>query len=91
MHGIAADSLGARRIGDHGFALAQAHLHANLLVEDDDIRAAQRWLWQEIRLIAEPGGAAALAALTSGRYQAAPGERVGVILCGSNTDPAAAI
>lgn len=88
VDGIAADSLGARRIGDHGFALAQAHLHANLLVEDDDIRAAQRWLWQEMRLIAEAGGATALAALTSGRYQAAPGERVGVILCGGNTDPA---
>lgn len=84
--GIAADSLGARRIGNHGFALAQAHLHANLLVEDDDIRAAQRWLWREMRLIAEPGGATALAALISGRFQPAPGTRVGVILCGGNTD-----
>ncbi|WP_199720810.1 threonine/serine dehydratase [Azospirillum cavernae] len=88
VHGLAADSLGARRIGDHGFALAQAHLHASLLVEDDEIREAQRRLWQELRLVAEPGGAVALAALTSGRYQTGATERVGVILCGGNTDPA---
>jgi threonine dehydratase len=88
VQGLAADSLGARRIGDHGFALAQAHLHASLLVEDDEIREAQRRLWQELRLVAEPGGAVALAALTSGRYQTRAKERVGVILCGGNTDPA---
>lgn len=84
--GIAADALGASRIGEHGFALAQAYLHAMVLVEDDEIRAAQRRLWHGARVIAEPGGAAALAALTSGRYRPAPGERVGVIVCGANAD-----
>jgi len=56
-----------------------------VLVADDAIRAAQRLLWRELRLVAEPGGAAAMAALTSGHYRPAPGERVGVLLCGANT------
>ena len=84
--GIAADALGASRIGALGFALAQAHLHAMVLVDDAEIRAAQRQLWDAWRVIAEPGGAAAFAAVVSGRYRPAPGERVGVLVCGSNAD-----
>ena len=60
-----------------------------MLVPDDAITATQRLLWSELRLVAEPGGAAALAALVCGAYRPAKGERVAVIVCGSNTDPVA--
>lgn len=86
--GIAADSLGARRVGDLAFALARAHVERVVLVEDEAIRAAQRALWEAVRVVAEPGGAAALAAVTSGAYRPAAGERVAVVVCGGNTDPA---
>jgi threonine dehydratase len=56
-----------------------------VLVRDDDIRAAQQALWSTLRIVAEPGGAAALAALLSGAYRPAPGERVAVLVCGANT------
>ena len=82
--GLAADSLGARRVGQEGFALARAHVDGVVLVEDEDIAAAQAQLWDALRVAAEPGGAAALAALTSGRYKPAAGERVGVLVCGGN-------
>ncbi len=59
-----------------------------VLVPDGAIREAQRALWEAARVVAEPGGAAALAALLSGAYRPAPGERVGVLVCGGNTDPA---
>jgi threonine dehydratase len=86
--GIAADALGARRIGDLGFALAQ-RLHRSLLVSDAEIAAAQKQLWEMTRIVAEPGAAAAFAAVTSGRYVPAEGERVGVLICGGNADLAA--
>jgi threonine dehydratase len=86
--GLAADSLGARRIGRLAFALAQRFVERVVLVTDEEIRQTQRVLWDSLRLLAEPGGATALAALRSGKYQPRPGERVGVILCGGNTDPA---
>jgi threonine dehydratase len=86
--GIAADSLGARSVGELAFEIAQNFIERVVLVEDDAIRAAQHALWNELRVIAEPGGAAALAALHSGAYRPAPGERVGVLVCGGNTDPA---
>ncbi len=86
--GIAADSLGARRVGDLAFALAREFVDRVVLVPDDAIRAAQRVLWGELRIVAEPGGAAALAALVAGAYRPVPGERVGVLVCGGNTDPA---
>ncbi len=89
--GLAADALGARQVGDLPFAILKAAKPLSLLVSDDDVRDAQRFLWDNARLIAEPGGATALAALTSGIYKPAPGERVGVILCGANTDPAKAL
>lgn len=84
VSGIAADSLGARRIGELCFGVSH-HIERSILVSDDDIAAAQRTLWDVLRLVAEPGGAAALAALSSGRYKPAPTERVGVLLCGANT------
>ncbi|MGA9865968.1 MAG: threonine/serine dehydratase [Acetobacteraceae bacterium] len=86
--GIAADSLGAREVGALMFPIAQDHVSASVLVSDAAIAAAQRLLWDRMRLIAEPGGATALAALTSGAFTAPPGARVGVVVCGANTDPA---
>ncbi len=83
--GIAADSLAPRRIGEQVFPLAQRFVERVLLVEDDAIRRAQQTLWDALRIVAEPGGAAGLAALLSGRYRPAPGERVGVVLSGGNT------
>jgi threonine dehydratase len=83
--GIAADSLAPRRVGALMFPLAQSRLAAVVLVTDDAIRQAQVRLWDALRVVAEPGGAAALAALLSGRYRPAPGERVGVVVCGGNT------
>jgi threonine dehydratase len=87
VSGIAADSLGARRIGSIAFEIAQMHVEHVVLVEDADIIAARRLLWRDLRVVAEPGGAAATAALLSGRYVAAPGERVGILVCGANCHP----
>jgi threonine dehydratase len=83
--GIAADSLAPKRVGELMFPLAQAYVDRVLLVSDEAIQAAQQTLWNVLRVAAEPGGAAALAALLSGRYQPEPGERVGVLVCGGNT------
>jgi threonine dehydratase len=84
--GVAADSLGARRVGELMFPIAQKFVHRSLLVSDEQIVEAQRILWQQLRLIAEPGGATAFAALLSGVYKPHSGERVGVVMCGSNAD-----
>jgi threonine dehydratase len=86
--GLAADSLGSRRVGEIAHAIASRFVEHVLLVTDDAILEAQRRLWEEVRLIAEPGGAAALAAVTSGRYRPDPDEHVVVLVCGGNTDPA---
>lgn len=85
--GLAADSLGARQVGALMFPVAQRYVAAAVLVPDEAIRAAQHLLWDRFRLVAEPGGVTALAALTSGRFVPPPGARVGVVVCGSNTDP----
>lgn len=85
--GVAADSLGARRVGRIAFALAQANALTSVLVDDDAIVSAQLRLWSQLRVVAEPGGATALAALLSGAYRPQRGERVGVVVCGANTDP----
>ena len=69
------------------FPIAQAFVARAVLVPDEAIAAAQRLLWEQLRLIAEPGGATALAALTSGRFVPPAGARVGVVVCGGNTDP----
>ena len=86
--GIAADSLGAKRIGDLGWAATQAHVRDALLLSDDVIRAAQLWMWRELRLAVEPAAALPLAALHSGAYVPRPDEKVCLIICGANLDPA---
>ena len=86
--GIAVDSLGARRVGDLVYPLAARQVAAVVLTSDATIRDAQKALWRELRVAAEPGGAAALAALLSGAYRYTPGERIGVLVCGGNLDPA---
>jgi threonine dehydratase len=83
--GIAADSLAPRRVGELMFPIAQTYVSSVVLVPDDAIAAAQAALWKVLRVVAEPGGAAALAAVLSGRYPASRGERVGVLVCGGNT------
>ena len=83
--GIAADSLAPRRVGELMFPIAQKYANRVLLVPDNAIRGAQNALWQTLRIVAEPGGAAAFAALLLGQYEPANGERVGVLLCGANT------
>lgn len=85
--GVAADSLGARRVGDLAHAAAVEGVGAVLTVPEEAIVAAQRILWRELRLVVEPGGATALAALVSGAHRPAPGDRVVVVVCGANTDP----
>jgi threonine dehydratase len=84
--GIAADSLAPRRVGSLMFPIAQAFVADVVLVQDAAIREAQRWLWATLRIVVEPGGAAALSALLSSRYRPAPGERVAALLCGGNTE-----
>ena len=86
--GLAADSLGARTLGQIGFEIARRTGVQSVLVDDAAIQAAQRWLWERLRIVAEPGGAAALAAVLSGAWQAPAGSQVAVLLCGANTDPA---
>jgi threonine dehydratase len=86
--GIAADSLGAGQIGAVAWDVVRRYVDDAVVVSDEDIRAAQRAIWDDLRLIAEPGGAAAFAAIRSGAYRPARGERVAVAVCGSNCDPA---
>lgn len=82
---IAADSLAPKRVGELMFPIAQRFVDRVVQVTDDHIRSAQNMLWDTLRIVAEPGGAAALSALTGGRYQPQSGERVGVVVCGANT------
>jgi threonine dehydratase len=82
--GVAADSLAPKMIGSLMFPIAQKGVAESVLVTDDAIRDAQKALWEKLRLVAEPGGAAAFAALLSKRYVPKPGEKVAVLVCGSN-------
>ena len=86
---MAADSLVPRQVGALMFPIAQQHVDRVLLVEDDEIVQAQLLLWDTCRMLVEPGGAAAFAALLSGRYTPASDEHVAVILCGGNTQRSA--
>ena len=83
--GIAADSLAPKRVGELMFPLAQRWVGRVVLVSDEAIKESQKALWSTLRVVAEPGGAAAFAALLSGVYRVAAGERVGVLVCGANT------
>ena len=88
VSGIAADSLGAKRIGNLGWEATQAHVRDALLLTDESIRAAQLWLWKELKLAVEPAAALPLAALHSGRYVPRADEKVCLVICGANADPA---
>jgi threonine dehydratase len=89
--GVAADSLGARRLGSVPWEVVRRYVEDAVVVDDDEIRAAQQAIWQDLRLISEPGGAAAYAAIRSGAYRPGPTERVAVAICGSNADPASVV
>jgi len=91
VNSVAGDSLGAKRVGQMAFDIAKAAVDHVALVSDDAIREAQKILWSDFRIMSEPGGAAALAALLSGAYKPQRGERVGVLLCGANVDPTTVI
>jgi threonine dehydratase len=82
---VAADSLAPKRVGELVFPIASRFVDRVVLVSDEEILAAQRALWSTVRIVAEPGGAAAFAALFSHKYRPAPGERVAAIVCGGNT------
>lgn len=83
--GIAADSLAPARVGERMFPIAQRYVERVVLVADEAIQNAQQALWNTLRIVVEPGGAAAFAALLSGRYRYARGERVAVVVSGGNT------
>jgi threonine dehydratase len=83
--GLAADSLAPRRVGDRVFPIASNYVHSVVLVADDAITNAQKALWQMLRVVAEPGGAAAFSAMLCGAYTPEIGERVGVLVSGGNT------
>jgi threonine dehydratase len=86
VSGVAADSLGARRIGEIAFSMASRVTPTSVLVDDDAIVSARLRLWREYRIPAEHGAATAFAAISSGIYQPAAGERVAAVVCGANTD-----
>ena len=83
--GIASDALGARKIGEIPFSIARKHVAEAVLVSDEAILEARQRLWESLRIVAEPGGVASLAALLSAAYVPDMGERVGVVICGGNT------
>jgi threonine dehydratase len=83
--GVAADSLAPKRVGELMFPIARSFVDRSILVSDDEILMAQRALWQNVQIAAEPGGAAAFAALLSGKYAPAPDERIAILICGGNT------
>lgn len=85
--GIAADSLGARRVGNLAFEVMMNQGGRAVVVDDEAIRSAQRWLWDRLRVVAEPGGATALAVVLAGSWTAPEGAQVGVVVCGANCDP----
>lgn len=89
VSGLAADALGARRIGELAWPICRRFVAASHLVDDDAILAAQRRLWRELRLAVEPAAALPLAALAGGLVRPSAGERVALVLCGANLDPAA--
>jgi len=88
VSGIAADSLGAKRIGAIAWDVTQRHVKDALLLPDEATRSAQLWLWKQMKLAAEPAAALGLAALQSGAYQVQANEKVCLVICGANVDPA---
>jgi threonine dehydratase len=88
VSGVAADSLGARRLGSIAWEVARRTDVVGVLVDDADLVAARRQLWDRYRIVVEAGAAAPVAALVRGAYRPVTGERIAVVLCGANTDPA---
>ncbi len=88
VSGVAADSLGAKRIGAIAWDVTQQHVKDALLLPDDAIRAAQLWLWSELKLAVEPAAALGLAALQTGAHVPRADEKVCLVICGANVDPA---
>ncbi|HSW18886.1 MAG TPA: threonine/serine dehydratase [Ramlibacter sp.] len=88
VSGLAADSLGARRVGEIAWRVTQAHVKDSLLLPDAAIREAQLWLWQEMKLAVEPAAALGLAALRTGAYAPRADEQVALVICGANLDAA---
>jgi threonine dehydratase len=89
--GVAADSLGARRVGELAFDVMMRQAGQGVVVSDDAILRAQRWLWERLRIVAEPGGATALAAVLEGIFVPPKGAHVGVVVCGANCDPGSVV
>ena len=87
VSGVAADSLGARRIGALAWDLTQRHVRESVLLEDAAITQAQRWMWQNLRLAVEPSAALPLAALQTGAVAVRPQDRICLVICGANLDP----
>lgn len=87
VSGVAADSLGARRVGAIAWDVARRADVASVLVGDEAILDARRLVWERYRLVLEAGAAAPVAALLAGAYRPADGERVAIVLCGANSDP----
>ncbi|MBB5060403.1 threonine dehydratase [Granulicella aggregans] len=83
--GIAADSLAPKRVGEHVFPLANHYVKQVVLVSEEEIRSAQRTLWNSLRVVAEPGRAAAFSAVLSGKYIASSGEHIGIVISGGKT------
>ena len=88
VSGVAADSLGAKRIGGIAWTITQRHVKESLLLPDAAIRDAQLWLWKQMKLAVEPAAALGLAALQTGAYRPRPDEKVCLVICGANLDPA---
>ncbi len=88
VSGIAADSLGAKRIGAIAWEITQRYVQDSLLLPDAAIRDAQLWLWKEMKLAVEPAAALGLAALQTGAYRPRADESVCLVICGANLDPA---
>jgi len=88
VQSVAADSLGAKSVGAVNHAICSRHVDHVALVDDEAILSAMALLWNSFQIAAEPGGATALAALLSGAYRPLPGERLGILICGGNVDPA---
>jgi len=88
VSGIAADSLGAKRVGSIAWEITQRHVNDSLLLPDAAIREAQLWLWKQMKLAVEPAAALGLAALGTGAYRPRADEKVCLVICGANLDPA---
>lgn len=89
VSGIAADALGAKRIGSISWPITQQHVQSSLLLSDQAILDAQLWLWQHLQIAAEASASLGLAALQTGAYHPKKNETIALVVCGANLDLAA--